>query len=285
MEAPEIKTAKNKTKTRPYWHVDVKWIAGLIFTPVFAVTFLLFNLHQATNETNGIKMSSVVLEAMYAPAVMDSADKVEEIKNIIRESPEKALKPFPGIDVEITEEDINNYSVEEITERVFFELAKNIYEFDSAEMKFNAEGKTDALSNLGMMAIFTRSGHQYIGKILTYSLLISLVFLILLVRFSYSSGRLISPGLIFILVGLPAVLLLTLLQKAQGNPPVVLEGEEITLQQRVSLFISIVGPEISEFFIKNYIILTVSGFALVLGGIVRGVVKKHKIKKTLKTEL
>lgn len=272
---------KNQSKIRPYWHIDAKWVVALIFIPIFTAAFLACNLYVMTNEKNAINVSSNILSALYSPGGdQNNSKEIEEVRAAIRKSPDKALKPFPGLDIQITEQDLDQSNLANVKDKLFKELAKNIYNFDSTKMKYNSEGKTDALSNLGVMAIFTKEGHQFIGKIALISSGIALVFLALLIFFSYGFGRMISPGIIFFITGLPATILLLLLQKETGNSSETIDLEKMSVTQRIGLAVKEVGPQISDVILKNYIILTIVGIVLVLVGIIGRIIQKHKINKS-----
>lgn len=251
--------------SRPSWHTDAKWICGLILIPILTATFWLFNLYQLTNQTNAVKLMSAALVDVVAPNQKDYTEDIKKIKETIRQSPDKVFKPFPGLDIKITEQDINQYPIEELKGRLFSELAQNIYGSDS-----------DGLSNFGALVIFTRFGHQSIGKILIYATLVSVLFLALLVYFSYDFGRLVSPGVIFILIGLPATLLMAILQKMPAGPPPPLAAGEITLWQRATSFGSAIAPTIAQVGLKNYLILTALGWFLVLTGLIGRTIQKHR---------
>ncbi len=257
-------------KMRPYWHVDMKWITALLFIPVFSVTLFLANLYYITNKINAVNVASKLLQAMYAPGGNNTVQEVKEIRKMIQKSPDRSLKPFPGLDIKITEQDLDKYPVDEIKGRVFLEFAKNMYDFDS--------GETGTFSKFGLMAIFTLEGHQSIGKILLYGVLISLVFLVLLVYFSYGFGRLISVGVTCILVSFPSMLFLTILQKIPKNSLESSGAGEISMQQRIYSFVSTVGPTISQMLLINYITVTILGAVLLFVGIVGQMRYKNMLK-------
>lgn len=271
---------KNQSRIRPYWHLDAKWIVALIFIPIFAAAFLACNLYVLTNEKNAVNVSSNILSALYSPGGdQNNSKEIEEVRAAIRKSPDKVLKPFPGLDIQITEQDLDQSNLADVKDKLFKELAKNIYNFDSSKMKYNPEGKTDALSNLGAMAIFTKGGHQLIGKIALISSGIALVFLALLIFFSYGFGRMISPGIIFFITGLPATILLLALQKGIGNSSEAVDPGKMSLGQRIGLAVKEVGPQISDVILKNYIILVVVGTTLVLVGVIGRIIQKRKVNK------
>lgn len=268
------------TKVRPYWHLDAKWLAALIFIPVFIVAFLACNLYVMTTEKNAINISSALLSALYAPGEdQGNSQEIEQVREAIKKSPDKAFKPFPGSDIQITEQDLDQSNLANVKDKLFKELAKNIYNFDSSKTKSNFKDETDALSNLGAMAIFTKDGHQFIGKLALILSSIALVFLALLIFFSYGFGRLISPGIIFFITGLPATILLLLLQKGTGNSSETIDLEKLSVTQRIGLAVKEVGPQISDVILKNYIILLSTGVVLILAGIIGRIIQRHKKNK------
>ncbi len=61
------KTEAIKEKRRPYWHVDAKWIAGIIFTLLLTPTVLAYGLSGITSEASSVGVfSAVVLELKLA---------------------------------------------------------------------------------------------------------------------------------------------------------------------------------------------------------------------------
>ncbi|MCL5410274.1 MAG: hypothetical protein M1324_00250 [Patescibacteria group bacterium] len=267
-------------KVRPYWHLDAKWLVALIFIPVFALAFFLCNLYVMTTEKNAVNVSAALLSALYAPGGdQGNSQEIEQVREAIKKSPDKAFKPFPGSDIQITEQDLDQYSIKDLKGKIFKELAKNIYNFDSSDIKTSSDGKDNSLSTLGAMAIFTKDGHQFIGKIALIVSSIALVFLALLIFFSYGFGRMISPGIIFFIIGLPATILLLLLQKGAGNSSEAVDLEKLSLGQRVGAAVKVVGPQISDVLLKNYIILLLTGVVLILTGIIGRIIQRHKKKK------
>lgn len=261
----------SKQKIRSYWHIDAKWITALIFTPVFILTMLIANLYIMTQKDNAVKVSRTALEAMLIPSGSMSGEEIIQIRKAIHKSPNKVLRPFPGTDITITEADLDTYKPEEIKQKVFNQLAITLYDGSSS---FSPTGTLkESFGKLGLMAIFTKEVHAEIKNILKYATIISALLLIILVYFSYGFGRMISPGIIFIVVGLPAILITTALQHQPALFPMLSTGE-ISLQQRISEFVSTVGPTIAEIFLKNYIILTLTGVVLVIGGIIGGIIQK-----------
>ena len=178
-------------KPRPYWHLDMKWIVALIFIPVFALSFLAANLYIMTERDNAVKVSAVILKAMYAPK--DSSGEIEKVREAIKNSPDKVLEPFPGTDIKITEADLDKYTPEELKQNLFYQLAGTIYDGSSSSQGMTLK---EIAKNLGLMALFTKSGHDQIGNILIYPILVSALLLALLILTTLLSAN-IFCGILF----------------------------------------------------------------------------------------
>lgn len=262
-------------KPRPYWHLDMKWIAALLSIPILGLTMLIANLYILTERENAVKVSSTILKAMYAPASQTGEKEIAEIRKAIKNNPDKVLKPFPGTDIQITEADLDKYSPDELKQNIFAKLAETIY--DSSKSSETGISLKESFGKLGLMAIFTEEGHSQISMILIYTVLISIVLLAFLVYFSYGFGRFFSPGLIFMLTGLPMLLVLTILRK-QPEAQTFATGE-MNMQQGVTQFVSAIGPTISGLTAKNYLILVIVGTALVLVGIIGRIIQKAVLRR------
>src|SRR5688572_30236023 len=93
------------TKPRPYWHVDAKWVSGIVFGAVLAVWLLLFVVHQFTQREVAVQlMTNIVTFGMKTGDAAANQQAIENIRKQIAESPTKSFQPLPG--VTITEADL-----------------------------------------------------------------------------------------------------------------------------------------------------------------------------------
>ena len=56
---------QKSTKPRPYWHVDAKWITGILLVFTLSITFLVFNLGQITNAENGVDFLTLMIASVF----------------------------------------------------------------------------------------------------------------------------------------------------------------------------------------------------------------------------
>lgn len=260
------KLEDKKNRPRPEWHVDAKWITALIFIPIFALTFLAYNLFQMTKKENSVKVAGALISAVFP--VGDTEESLTQVRKAIQESPDKSLKPFPGTNVKITEADLNKYSASELRQKLFQELATSIYDSDKSSS-----------SNLGLLVVFTKAGHDFIGKLLLIFSAVSLVLLALLILFSAGFGKALVPGIIFVILGLLPTFFLFAIDHAPENSSPVPVGSEADIKQMATMALSKIAPQLSEIFFKNYLALTITGVLLLLVGIIGRIVQRIKSRR------
>lgn len=231
----------------------------MILLPVFALTFLVFNLYLLTNRENGIPASANLLTALYSPNA-NIAESLSTVRQMIKNSPDKSFSPFPDKSIKITEEDLNKYSADEIKDKLFTRLAASVYDSDESTPE-----------KVGLLIAFTKTGHLYVQKILFILLPIALILLALTIYFSAGFGRLVTPGVISLLAGAPAALLLMLLQKSNGLGTV--PGPDAGWSERILFVVQSLAPQF-DLLRQNYLWLTYAGLAMIAIGISGGIIRK-----------
>ncbi len=254
---------ETKNKIRPHWHINAKWMIGLVLVPIFALTFFAFNLFMLTNRENGIKTSANIISALYSPH-SNVAQSLIAVRQAIEKSPDKSFYPFPDKSIKITASDLNKYSGEELKNKLYTQLAASIYDSEDSSLK-----------SVGFLFAFTKAGHAFISKIFFILLPVTLVLLALVIYFSAGFGRLVTPGIIALLVGTPLTLILTLLQKSEG--PSTVPAANAGWSQMALFIVRSLIPQF-ELLRKNYLLLTLVGLGLIAASII-GVIIRKIIKK------
>jgi len=75
-------SGERRRKPRPYWHVDAKWIAGLLLLSVLGLGQLLFNLAQVTAERPAVETVSKVLALSFSPKGLDDETEIAQFGRI-----------------------------------------------------------------------------------------------------------------------------------------------------------------------------------------------------------
>ncbi|MDO8513298.1 MAG: hypothetical protein Q7S37_02250 [bacterium] len=266
---------QNSIKNRPDWHIDAKWACVLFLIPIFTITFLIFNLYMVTKKDNAIKIVTTLTSAMYAPG--DKSQDIEKVRALIKESPDKNFKPFPGMDIVITEQDLNKYNSGELKQKLFSQLAENIYKYDANKNSQSTVKHRNAFSDLGFMALLTKQGHDALGRYLLIPAIATLLLLSLTLFFSAGFGKAITAGLIFIIVGfIPTIILFI-----QGNASISsADTSQMSVTQGVSSIMRQIGPLLSQIMLKNYLTLLIGGLFLLIFGFIARQIQKRKFHKT-----
>lgn len=263
-------TPKSPTikKPRPYWHVDAKWISGIVLLLLLSMTALLFLLWQITARTRGIDLLTTLLASSfsYQNGGLDDEGDVRLIRAMIAAAPNKQWQPSPGLDIIVHEADIEGMTPRQVRLWFFHHIAEPLYEQGPS-------GLTSVVSDPGLQASIEQSTrplgfisarmHTYLLWVLGGATLFSLLFLGLLVRFSQGPGSLSNPGAVLFLAGLPGALLWGVLRGWLRQAGAALAGSQA--QEAVKLYTQLavdVLPPVIQQALQIYIFLT--GFGLVL---------------------
>jgi LPXTG-motif cell wall-anchored protein len=271
-------------KSRPYWHVDAKWITGILLLFLLNVTFLIFILVRATAPEQGITLITTMLASSfsYQSGGMDTTVDIEEMRQKIAESPNGEWQPIPGMNITVREEDIAGMTPRETRLWFFRKLAEPIYydgEQGLANLTTDPEMKEEVTGGLGPLGFISADAHKKLQSAFTIAGVVSLVFLGLLILFSYRFGRLGSPGCVIFLAAIPGLILFSAArgwtQNAGQNPPA---GAEETFITRYAQLAADVLPVVVQKALQIYIVLVLLGLGLMLLGLIGGMFFRKRKK-------
>src|SRR3990172_3082118 len=98
--------SESSPRPRPYWHVDVKWIAGLLLTFVLGLTLVAFSLVQVTAEKAAVDTLSMAMAVILSGKGLDDETEIAEMRLRLAASPNGEIQPLPGLTLTIREENI-----------------------------------------------------------------------------------------------------------------------------------------------------------------------------------
>jgi len=277
--------ASKARKPRPYWHVDAKWITGILLLLAVNVTLLALILVLATAPEQGITLLTTTLASSFSAqgGGLDEAGDIEIMKQKIAESPNGEWQPIPGMRIVVRAEDIAGMTPREMRLWFFRQWAEPIY-YDGADglasLATDPEMQSERGGGVGPLGFISAETHGKLKTALAVSGLISVVLLGLLVFFSHRFGRLGSPGCIVLLAAVPG---LVLMSGARGwlemsAQPAAAGGEE-TLITRYTQLAADVLPGVVNQAIQIFLALTLLGAVLMLVALVGAVFlrgRKHK---------
>jgi hypothetical protein len=281
------------SKPRPYWHVDAKWITGILLLFLLNGTFLLFILVQTTAPERGIDLLTVLIASSFSREGLDQEADLEIMHQKIAESPNGAWQPIPSLKIVVREEDIAGLTPREMRLWFFRQLAEPIY-YDGQqglaglasdpEMAKNMEG------GIGPFGFISAETHGKLQKIFFVFGFISLTLLGLLVFFSYRFGRLGSPGCVLFLAALPGLIVFSMLRGwLEGGAENLAQPTEITAltlyAQPIARLATEALPEIVQMGIQAYLILILLGLTLILLTLIGPLFLRKRKNKGLSEQL
>ncbi len=259
------------SKPRPYWHVDAKWITGILLLFLLNITFLLFVFMQITAPERGIDLLTVMLASAFSRDGLDQQADLEIMHQKIAESPDGTWQPIPSLNIVVSEQDIAGLTPREMRLWFFRQLAEPIYYEGTEGLKSlatSSEMQKTMEGGIGPLGLISAKTHSKLQKIFFAFGFISLGLLGLLVFFSYRFGRLGSPGLVIFLAAVPGLIVFSgmrgwLAQNAE-NPVQPTETTAVTVyKQMITQLAADALPEIVQMAIRTYLALVLLGLALI----------------------
>ena len=213
---------------RPYWHVDAKWVTGLVLVVLLSVTLLLSVFVQLTAERPAVDAMSTLLAVSFSRKGLDDESEIVEVRDAIRASPD-GFQPVPGLPMVIREKDIVGMSPRQMRLFVWRQLAEPLYRGGVAGLAAqirDPEMRKAVSEGIGVLGWMNAGTHRGLQRLLTMLQVACAILLVPLVVFSYRFGRLGSPGLALLVSSLPGALVSGLAQSALSSHPVVAAPSE-----------------------------------------------------------
>ena len=269
-------------KPRPYWHVDAKWIAGLLLVPFLGATLLAYNLVQLTAEEPAIESLSLVLALLLSEGGLDDQAEIIKFQQQLESSPGGSLQPIPGLRVTIDKDELAGFSPREARMAFFRKFAEPIYAGGAeglAALANDPQMRAQILEGGGMLNLFTLQNHQQLQRGFLVLGVITLFLFIPLIFFSYRFGRLGSPTCVLFAASLPGAILFgflsTLGLQAQATPP----PREAGVTALAGYIASNILPQLAQAFSRTYLILLAASLVLLLVALIGSFGSRASLKE------
>jgi hypothetical protein len=190
---------------RPYWHVDAKWITGILLAVALAGCLLLFTAARLTNRTNGPRLLAFSIGSVALQ--QNDSTKIQELVRQALAHHQTSVRPIEGFPtVNISKTDLN-LSVDELKLKLFAPVATLIYSkgVDGAAQQLFATPKEreQFVKQASFLKVVSTDTHNRLTTLQNVLIVPVVVLLLLTIYFSRGWGRLATPGVIGVLVGLP----------------------------------------------------------------------------------
>jgi hypothetical protein len=261
---------------RPYWHVDAKWISGLITFAGMGITLLLFNLYLLTSEPVAVPALTLMLASLYSPEGLDEGGDIQSLLQKMADDPDGSYQPIPGLRIFVRASDIEGLTPRQARLFFFSQMTEPLYRKGPqglAELATDPETRSSILDGAGLFGLVSAKTHAQLIIPLAVSAGVTGISLLLLVRFSFRFGRLFSPGCALLAASGPAALALGLLNYAIRHAP-----EPMVEEAGPSLggIAASVIPELVPVVLRSYAWSAGVGLGLVVLGLVGGLVRRRR---------
>lgn len=205
---------------RPYWHVDAKWIFGILATFFLTLSLLLYVLANLTSEKTFIPLATLVVASQFSRDGLDDPREIEETKRKYLNSGEDVFYPLGNKNVKITRAELETLSPREIRLRIFRQVVEPYY-YEGAEGVANRttatpKQKEQIKKQAGLLSFANKKTHQTFFTFFLISVIPVVLAFTGLIYFSYRYGKLISPAVVLLLVTtLPSLFFLVLANARQ----------------------------------------------------------------------
>lgn len=280
-----VKMSTSKSlKPRPYWHVDAKWITGILLLLLLNITFLAYVLVQVTAPEQGISLLTVMLASSFSAegGGLDASNDMDIIRQKIAESPNGEWQPIPGMKIVIREADIAGKTPREARLWFFRQWAEPLYYNGAqglASLMTTPEMQKSVEGGVGLLGFVTAETHGKIQRVFFGLGLASLFLIGLLVFFSYRFGRLGSPGCIIFLAAIPGLILLGGLRGwiEQSAQQPATTGEVTYITRYTQLAVEVL-PDVVHKAMQIYQFLVFLGLGLMLVALIGTVFVRERKK-------
>ncbi len=253
-------------KPRPYWHVDAKWVVGLLLSGVIIVTLVLFGLVQVTAEKPAVDTLSLTMALLLSRNGLDDETEIAEMRQRLQASPDKSIQPIPGLRLTIRESDLVNRSPRQARLAFFRQWAEPIYRNGPQGLSALADDpelRAKIVEGGAVLGLLTAETHRKLQTALALSTLACLVLLVPLVFFSDRFGRIGSPGCVLSMASLPVAAacgFIAIINPPAGAEPPKMEGMTELISQMASQLL----PALAQSVVGWYVGFLAIGLGLAL---------------------
>jgi hypothetical protein len=255
------------TKPRPYWHVNLKWIAGIGLFFALSAALLLYNLSALTERQRAVDISSTVVASLFSQGGLDVEKSLDNLRQNAALIPGDSVTPIEQLPwITISKADLATMSAQDLRLKIFDQLTRPIYDKGvvGAAQSFTSDPAQQQkfVQQASILGSLTNQTHQVLQTAFVIAVILAVVELAVLVFYSAGWGRLVSPAVVFLLVSPLGVITGLLL----SHPPT--SGNAL-----LAALPSTITHEIGNMLSSSYSAVAVAGASLLLVALVGKVVQ------------
>lgn len=197
--------------TRPGYYPDLKWICGLLAAFGLGLTLLLSTLSVLTSQAVLVPIASGVVTNLLTQNNQGSNQDATALITALKKQPGDTVYPIPGQPVSLSKQELDSIKPAELMPLAIERLATSYYELGVdgviAQQQLTGEQRAAVEGQAGLLKYLNKNTHDKIASVARVAAWVTLLPFIGLIFFSYSLGRLVSPGVVLLLVALPGTIL------------------------------------------------------------------------------
>jgi NADH:ubiquinone oxidoreductase subunit 6 (subunit J) len=268
VKQPMTKQPQSK-KPRPYWHVDLKWIFGILALFAIAGSLLLYNLSALTEREKATTLSATVVASLFSKNGLDDPKGLEEFRAKAAASPGDKVTPieqFPWLS--ISKQEAMTLGPKELRIAIFKQFTEPIYDKGlkgaAAGMTADPAEQQKFIQQASLLGVFTKDTHDAIGRALVWVTIAAILFLAAVIYFSAGWGRLVSPAVLLLAVSPVGAVagLLFLYPPKDGDGPLTSLPPSVTTE---------IGNSLSH----TYLIAVIAGITLLIAAVIGKITQKN----------
>ena len=200
-----MEKAPGARRPRPYWHVDAKWIAGILLFFSLGACLLFYNLATLTERNQAVNLSTSLAASLFSQNSLGSSSGLDELRQLAAQSKTATISPIPELpNLKIPTQDVLTLNPADLRAAILSRISGSIYDLGveaaAAQLVANPDQRQQFTNQAGSLGLLTKSTHDLFRGLWLAAALLSLILLGLVIYFSAGWGRLLSPGVVLLAV-------------------------------------------------------------------------------------
>ena len=270
---------KATPKARPYWHVDAKWIFGLLLGSAVIVLLWVDTAVRLTDRETAVPLLTRVVALQFSPDGLDDQADLEKVRGQWLASGQSELRPIEGMPLVLTREQVEMLPARELRLTLFRQMAEPLYdngvEGFAASISSDPARQKEFANDAKLLGLASHETHDKVSIARVFALVAVLLLLVPAIYFSAGLGRLITPGVVLILASWAGALVFGLSKLAANSSPPDDSAEGMA---------GMIGQEVASYLptlATGWAVVFGTGIGLLVAAASRALVRRWRSKRLI----
>jgi hypothetical protein len=260
---------------RPYWHVDAKWIIGILLAWLLSAALIAVSAWRVTSPDTAIDLATLTVAAAFSPDGLDDPGDMASLRGDMIQQRQTSIDPL-GTGIGITRDELDAFSPREARLHLFRQVVEPMY-----------YGEVEPDDDAGMAGLITYGMHTTLRWVAVVLAVLALGLGWALVRFSDRLGRLVSPSVVVLAAAVPhvlAILVILGIASGAGSDAETATPAESGGGQRLGVVLGEIAPIIARHTLPiPGILIAAALLTLLTAGILRHRARRRSNEATIST--